>query len=721
MAEYSGVHWLFDPYLRRQGATWSLWYGCTRVSDACRNCLDPATRVLYADMTWRPIGDVQVGDELVGFTETPKRGGNRMMERTTVEAVIRTRQPTVELTVGDRTIVASPEHLWLTDQARPTWKRTDELGLGMTLKTFGFPATGPDHTSDDYRAGYVAGVTAGDGTMRWDPSWRSASLGFPQCYWRVAVLADDRAILDRLVDYLAGFGVNVEVKAFGGGPTSKRPMLKVETRRRDNLEKITELIGERSAPDWQAGWLAGIFDTDGSYSGSDKYTNLRIGQSKDNDVLAACERYAAALGYALKRENHGGCPTVRLYGRIDDQVGFLTRIVPALTRKCAGFYGRRLHGPAVEVNGVRRGPARELVDIQTSTGTFIAEGVATHNCYIFRQPPLRMRSMKFSKAGIGGKTPIVMASPETLLKPLGWRSPQMIFVNSLSDLWHSGVDIENVAAMYAVMLLARRHIFITLTKRSRRMRHWLNSPAFVPMVRDALDLIVSDYPHRLVTIDDVRAAYAHLDQSFPGRPLVPPTNVWVGVTVESNKMASLRIPDLRATPAAVKWLSVEPITDPELSLLDHFATPCTVCAGEGVVTIDGDLDYCPADDCDHGQTWFRPDWIVLGGESGPAAKATALDTEPAVGLRSVDLDHLEFLVDEGRAVDAAVYVKQLGEPWGKKVRALDRKGADPEEWPEPLRVREYPPALALRALDYAPEWMFESTGIALAKEVLANA
>src|SRR6185369_7364394 len=100
-----------------------------------------------------------------------------------------------------------------------------------------------------------------------------------------------------------------------------------------------------------------------------------------NGVLADCERFGSAVGFALKPEQHHGRPAVRLHGNVHDQIAFLTRIAPALARKCEAFYGRRLSGASIRVDGIRRGPVRELVDIQTTAGTFVAEGVATHNCY----------------------------------------------------------------------------------------------------------------------------------------------------------------------------------------------------------------------------------------------------------------------------------------------------------------------------------------------------
>ena len=226
-------------------------------------------------------------------------------------------------------------------------------------------------------------TTAGDGTFRWDAEWRSDKLGDPQSYWRVAKPECDRAVLDRLARYLGEMGIAIEVRPFDAGASdftdTPLPMMKVETRKLANMPRIAQMCEERQDPDWTAGWLAGMFDTDASYSGG----NLRFCQSKPNDVLERAARYAKELGFDVELEHFGNakCPTARLMGGIAENIAFLGAIQPALARRCRDFYGKRLETPAQRVVGIRRGPVRRLIDITTSTRTFIAEGALTHNCY----------------------------------------------------------------------------------------------------------------------------------------------------------------------------------------------------------------------------------------------------------------------------------------------------------------------------------------------------
>ena len=165
---------------------------------------------------------------------------------------------------------------------------------------------------------------------------------------------------------------------------------------------------------------------------------------------------------------------------------------------------------------------------------------------------------------------------DTLGIPLGWRKPQRIFVNSMSDLFHADVPDEFIARVWAVMASAPRHTFQVLTKRHGRMRSLLSSEEFRLAVQRRI-------PH--AGASPYAAAY------WKTWPL---PNVWLGVSVEDQKRADLRIPALLDTPAAVRWLSCEPLL--------------------GSV----DLDTQPWRPI--GRDLPQIDWVVVGGESGPGAR-----------------------------------------------------------------------------------------------------
>lgn len=262
------------------------------------------------------------------------------------------------------------------------------------------------------------------------------------------------------------------------------------------------------------------------------------------------------------------------------------------------------------------------------------------NCYIERTPPFRMAGRRFTKAAIGGATGVVL-HPERLGLPATWTKPKRIFVNSLADIFHDEVPRDLIVKAFAVMAATPRHSFQVLTKRHGRMRSLLGAYSFWEAVSEELGQMWGTAPPALL-----RAI---------------PEWIWVGVSVEDRAAADLRIPALSAVPALVDWLSCEPITSPDLDLAPHFAK-------------------------------HTPSWVVFGGESGPPAKATALDAGPAAGLRTLDLDHLRFLLKQCHEAGVPAFVKQLGEPWARSVGAKHRKGGDMTEWPADLRIRQYPTA-----------------------------
>lgn len=143
-----------------------------------------------------------------------------------------------------------------------------------------------------------------------------------------------------------------------------------------------------------------------------------------------------------------------------------------------------------------------------------------------------------------------------------------------------------------------------------------------------------------------------------------PRNVWLGTSVENQAAADERIPQLAAVPARVRFLSVEPLLGP-INLETFFYEPV-----------------------DEGHEWFRkranrPDWVIIGGESGPNA-------------RPLKLAWVRDIVNQCRAAHVPVFVKQLGSVWAKQNGARHKKGGDMGEWPTDLRVREQVDAGGLR-------------------------
>ena len=230
-----------------------------------------------------------------------------------------------------------------------------------------------------------------------------------------------------------------------------------------------------------------------------------------------------------------------------------------------------------------------------------------------------------------------------LLDPLKWRAgvplydattgkacgrdpnrPRRIFVNSMSDLFHENVPDEWIDKIFAVMALCPQHTFQVLTKRPERMLKYLADPAVQDRVAGAISPFDLESVVRLESYADrshLRGADGVLVSVFSRWPF---PNVWLGVSVEDQATADKRIPLLLQTPAAVRFVSAEPLLGP-LELDDivvkdgpgewHFS--CLDDDG----SIEDDTDF-------HGA---MVDWIICGGESGPGARP--MHPGWALGLR----------------------------------------------------------------------------------------
>jgi len=176
---------------------------------------------------------------------------------------------------------------------------------------------------------------------------------------------------------------------------------------------------------------------------------------------------------------------------------------------------------------------------------------------------------------------------EHLNDPLRWKLPRRIFVNSMSDLFHENVRDETIDRLFAVMALAPQHTFQILTKRPERMRDYLRNKAR----QDSIGQAAYDYYEELFSgAPDCGEGFRYLHWPLP--------NVWLGVSVEDQRSANERIPLLLQTPAAVRWLSIEPLLD-KVDLYEAF--PALGCSNDERSLSD-------------------IHWIVVGGESGAGAR-----------------------------------------------------------------------------------------------------
>jgi protein gp37 len=200
---------------------------------------------------------------------------------------------------------------------------------------------------------------------------------------------------------------------------------------------------------------------------------------------------------------------------------------------------------------------------------------------------------------------------DVLAEPLRWRKPRKVFVNSMSDVGHARISRSFVAQTWAVMALARRHTFQVLTKRPKRLAAMLADPGFIRQVGMAATEIVGRTPYGVWHMDMTGWTPEGGIEDRGWMPPWPLPNVWVGTSIESDDY-TWRADELRRAPAAIRFLSLEPLLGPLASL---------------------DLTGI--------------DWVIVGGESGP-------------DFRPLDLGWVRDLRDRCVSMQIPLFFKQIG-------------------------------------------------------------
>ena len=325
---------------------------------------------------------------------------------------------------------------------------------------------------------------------------------------------------------------------------------------------------------------------------------------------------------------------------------------------------------------------------------------AERMAYRFDRPGMWGEGLTVIRQGRPGWSGKVVLVPEKLREPLSWRRPRRVFPCSGSDLFHEKIPFEYIAAAFAVMAAASQHTFQVLTKRPERMLEfleWLVDPK-----KGSRGYVWQTLFSCAIETDP------GLEEKLKGRMGSPwpwpLPNVWLGVSAEDQERLDERVPLLLQCPAAVHWVSAEPLlgridltkylpSEPDAAdvvcpRVHVGATKCPVCTGGTVPGLG---------------------WVVPGGESGQICKTA----------RPCAMEWIEEIKNDCLAAGVPVFVKQLGswcvsegrmaesveeanelrraagyterdDPWLWHAGLADYKGEDPEEWPDEFRVRLFP-------------------------------
>jgi DNA repair photolyase len=357
--------WTVNPYR-----------GCLH---ACLYCAYGGTPVLMADGRTRKLEDLRVGDEIIG---TRHQDRYRRYVRTPVLAHWMTIKPVWAVTLEDGArLLTSGDHRFLsnrgwkhvTNTARSEPDRPHLTTNNSVLGTGRF-ADPPKHSAD-YKRGYLCGLIRGDGYLKSRSHLRPASA------FRLALT--DFEALRRAQRFLEDVEIMLPERTFAHAVGARREMRAIGTGSRTKVEAIRELVRWPRRPNtaWRKGFLAGIFDAEGSCGGAE---TLRIANA-DSTIIHWTRECLERLGFDVvvdETEGRNGMRYVRSPGGLKERLRFFHLTDPAITRK------RTVEGVALKSDSKTRvvsieplGMELPLYDITTGTGDFIANGVVSHNCF----------------------------------------------------------------------------------------------------------------------------------------------------------------------------------------------------------------------------------------------------------------------------------------------------------------------------------------------------
>lgn len=248
------------------------------------------------------------------------------------------------------------------------------------------------------------------------------------------------------------------------------------------------------------------------------------------------------------------------------------------------------------------------------------------NCYAKTLHDMRHKAYKMGKklpAQYAVPFEMVQMHPARLEAPLHWHKPQMVFVNSVSDLFHERLyerEQSFLNEIFAIMAATPQHTYQVLTKRPHLMQRFISEPRREVYVEHALETIYGEHGWHAPDFD------------------WPLPNVWLGTSISTREDALWAVPYLLQTPAAVRFVSAEPLLGP---VRFEFKKE-----GFGLDALNGivyDMDTMLAID-----RWNRIDWVIAGGESGP-------------GARPMHVDWARSLRDQCQAAGVPFFFKQWGE------------------------------------------------------------
>jgi DNA repair photolyase len=356
--------------------------GC---SHSCTYCLSGDTPILMADGRTKPLADVRTGDAVYG---TVRHGNYRRYAITRVLDHWSIVKPAYRVTLEDGTeLITSGDHRFL---SRHGWRYVTGSEHGqprrahMRVKTEligpGRFASPPAYGSE-YRGGYLCGLIRGDGHVGSYTYQRPGRTHGDVHRFRLAM--SDMEPLQRARTYLGELGVTTDEFVFTEAVAGRKRITAIRNQTRRGVEDIKEIITWPHAPsaEWRAGFLAGIFDAEGTCRNNGALLMSNTDMGIIEMIVSSLRYFGFSFRSEIRPQGNKPLTLMRLVGGLQERLRFFHTVDPAITRKRSivgvtiGYDAQRV--ASIEPLGVHL----PLFDITTETGDFVANGVISHNCF----------------------------------------------------------------------------------------------------------------------------------------------------------------------------------------------------------------------------------------------------------------------------------------------------------------------------------------------------
>lgn len=389
------MHIIYEPRGRaREYSELALndYIGC---ENACTYCLRPDTPILMYDGSVKPISMVEIGDEVVGVEE-----GEDSIYRRYCKSIVTNKWNTksigYKITLSDGgEVICSGNHKWLTNRR---WKSTipQELDKSMLTKNnlimgLGLRLTSTQIQSIEYKKGYLSGIIRGDATLGIYKYTKDSNYGKEETLYRFRLALKEQEAIERTYEFLYAFGVKTSYFDFPMKDRKDGIVKKykaIRTSKGKDYKAIQDIIKWDDSTEYRRGFLAGIYDAEGSnYNCTGSCRICNADSTIIDFICSSLDKFG--FSYSIEETRHTKdkrmIRNVRLLGGTEERVrlfAFCNPSIEKLTTLC---------GSAVKSNKIRVnnrienveciGEQIDLIDITTTTSNFIANGLISHNCF----------------------------------------------------------------------------------------------------------------------------------------------------------------------------------------------------------------------------------------------------------------------------------------------------------------------------------------------------